>query len=125
VSKDGLRRALLGARDGRLAILSASRIETAGFAPRNDVLRLSRLSRFEAVSPVPRQREDFAAKAVQQKSGPCGPLFRPPGYDCLADAFLLQSALDFIKHCRIIDGRGHRPGIIVGDLFHRAAQDFA
>ena len=36
-----------------------------------------------------------------------------------------QRAFDFIKDGRIINRRRHFVGFVIGDLDHRAAQDFA
>jgi hypothetical protein len=37
----------------------------------------------------------------------------------------LQRLADLIQNRRVVDGRRHRPGLMIGDLLDGAAQDFA
>src|SRR5581483_12081035 len=42
-----------------------------------------------------------------------------------AQAFSFQRPADLFKDRRVVDGRRHCPGLVVGDLLHGAAQDLA
>ena len=43
----------------------------------------------------------------------------------LAEPLALRRAADLVEDRRIVDRRRHRPGLAVGDLLHRAAQNLA
>src|SRR5262249_24241973 len=85
----------------RLALISAS----TTFAP-------SAMKRLAQASPMPRAPPvTITTRLSKRMSG--------------ADPASFQLRTDLVEDRRIIDGRRHIPGLPVGDLLHRAAQDLA